>query len=98
MSNSINPNQVKQFILKAVGSSMTQKEAQKLGVDKEYKAAAEELDVNELNLDDIINDKDLYEEFATMCVAGKDDKADAKDEDTKKKEENEVKGKNQAGV
>lgn len=98
MSTNINANVLKNFILKQVGASMTQKEAQKLGVEKEYAAAAEEADVNELNLDDILNDNDLYEEFATMCVAEKDDKRAAKDEEAEKKEQTEIKGKNGAGV
>lgn len=98
MSANINPNVLKNFILKQVGATMTQKEAQKLGVEKQYSAVAEEKDVNELNLNDILLDNDLYEEFATMCVAEKDDKANAKDEEAKKKDETEIKGKNGAGV
>lgn len=98
MSNNISANVLKQFILKQVGASMTQKEAQKLGVEKEYKAAADEADVNELNLNDIIQDEDLYEQFATMFVAEQDDKRAAKDEEAEKKEKTEIKGKNGAGV
>lgn len=98
MSTNINANVLKNFILKQVGASMTQQEAQKLGVEKEYAAAADELDVNELNLDDIIDNKDLYEEFATLYVEEKDDKRAAKDEEAEKKEQTEIKGKNGAGV
>ena len=98
MSTNINANVLKNFILKQVGETMTKKEAQKLGVEKEYAAAAEEADVNELDLDDILNDNDLYEEFATMYVAEKDDKRAAKDEEAEKKEQTEIKGKNGAGV
>ncbi len=98
MTANINPNVLKNFILKQVGASMTQGEAQKLGVEKEYAAAAEEADVNELNLDDIMLDTDLYEQFASMYGAEQDDKKAAKDEEAEKKDQTQIKGKNGAGV
>lgn len=98
MSTNISQNLIKKFILNNVGATMTQKEAQKLGLDKQYKAAAEEADVNELDLNDILNDNDLYEQFATLYVNEQNDKRAAKDEETEKKEQLQVKDKNGAGV
>ena len=77
MSTSINANVLKNFIMKTVGNDLTAKEAQKLGVDDEYQAAVEELDVNSLDLDDIIQDTDLYEQFATLYVTEKEQKAES---------------------
>ncbi len=98
MSTNINANLLKNFIIKTVGNDLTAKEAQKLGIENEYQAAAEELDVNALDLDDIMQDVDLYEQFATLYTTEKDQKAEAKDKEKEKEEQTAVKDKNGAGV
>ena len=98
MSTNINANVLKNFILKTVGTDLTAKEAQKLGVENEYQAAVEELDVNTLDLDDILDNNDLYEQFATLYVTEKDQKAEAKDKEQEKEEQTQIKDKNGAGV
>lgn len=98
MSTSINANVLKNFIIKTVGNELTAKEAQKLGVEDEYQAAVEELDVNTLDIDDIIQDTDLYEQFATLYVTEKEQEAEAKDKEQEKEEQTQVKDKNGAGV
>lgn len=98
MSTNINANILKNFIIKTVGADLTSKEAQKLGFENEYQAAVEELDVNSLDLEDIIQDNDLYEQFATLYVTEKEQKAEAKDKEQEKEEQTQVKDKNGAGV
>ncbi len=98
MSTSINANVLKQFIIKTVGGDLTAKEAQKLGVEKEFAAAVEDLDENSLDLNDIIQDNNLYEQFATLYTTEKDEKAQAKDKEQEKEEQTAVKDKNGAGV
>ena len=94
----INPNQLKQFILKAVGTSLDKNEAKKKKKEKEYNAIADEQDVNNIEIDDIIEDTDLYEQFATLYVTEQDKKAEAKDKEQEEKEQTKVKDKNKSGV
>ena len=98
MSTNINTNILKQFILKTVGNDLTSKEAQKLGFEQEFSRATEELDVNTLDLDDIVQDNDLYEQFATLYTTEKEQKAQAKDKEQEKEEQTTVKDKNNACV
>ena len=98
MSTNINTNILKNFVLKTVGADLTAKEAQKLGVENEFYDAAEELDVNTLDIDEVIQDKGLYEQFATLYVTEKEQKAEAKDKEQEKEEQTQVKDKNGAGV
>lgn len=98
MSTNINTNILKQFILKTVGNDLTSKEAQKLGFEQEFSRATEELDVNTLDLDDIVQDNDLYEQFATLYTTEKEQKVQAKDKEQEKEEQTTVKDKNNAGV
>ena len=98
MSTNINTNILKQFILKTVGNDLTSKEAQKLGFEQEFSRATEELDVNTLDLDDIVQDNDLYEQFATLYTTEKEQKVQAKDKEQEKEEQRTVKDKNNAGV
>ena len=98
MSTNINTNILKNFVLKTVGADLTAKEAQKLGVENEFYDAAEELDVNTLDIDEVLQNKDLYEQFATLYVAEKEQKAEAKDKEQEKEEQIAVTSKNEAGI
>ena len=98
MSTSINANILKNFIIKTVGSELTSKEAQKLGIENEFQDAADELDVNIIDIDDVLDNNDLYEQFATLYVNDKEEKAKAKDEEQEKEEQLTIKDKNGAGV
>ena len=73
MSTSINANILKNFIIKTVGSELTSKEAQKLGIENEFQDAANELDVNMIDIDDVLDNNDLYEQFATLYVNDKEE-------------------------
>ena len=94
----INTQQLYQFIQNKIGDSLTKNEATKLGVEKEYAETTKELDVNEINIDDIIEDNDLYAQFATLYVEDKDKTQAAKDKDKEKEEQNKVQEKNEAGI
>lgn len=99
MSTNVNPNVLKNFIVKTIGANhLTAKQAEKVGVDAN-KFAEANIDENQyLELDEIIQDTDLYEQFATLYVEEQDKKAAAKDEEQEKEEQNTVKDKNGAGV
>lgn len=98
MSNSINPNVLKNFIVKTIGADFTAKDAQKLGMQKEFSEATEAIDENELDLNDVLQDQGLYEQFATLYNAEQDKKAGAKDKEQEKEEQKSVKNKDGAGV
>lgn len=85
MSTNINTNDLKTWLFKQIRNDLTVDEAKKFGVEKEFETVAEELDVNTLDLDDVIKDTDLYEQFATLYIAEQDKKADAKMRNKKKK-------------
>lgn len=98
MSANINANILKNFIVKTIGAShLTESQAHKVGIDsKEFDEA--NLDENNyLELDEILQDSDLYEKFATMYVEEQDKKAEANKE-KEKEEQAKVKDKNESGV
>lgn len=98
MSTNISENVLKNFIVKTVGTSMTVDEAKKLGVEKEFQAVTEEKDEILLDFNEIIQDADLYEQFATLYVNDKEQKAQAKDKEQEKEEQIAVKDKNGTGI
>ena len=93
-----NINLIKQFILDKVGTTLTRSEAQELGIQQEYNNLAEELDVNNIDFDDVIDNKDLYAQFATLYNEETEKEATAKDKEQEKEEQLQVKDKNNAGV
>ncbi len=99
MSTNINANVLKNFIIKTVGADhLTQKAAQKVGISQDQFNEANADENQYLELDEILQDNDLYEQFATMYVEEKENKDTAKGEEAEKKEQTEIKGKNGAGV
>ena len=94
----VNTQQLYQFIQNKVGNTLTQKEALKLGLEKEYNDVSLDLDVEEIDIDDIIEDKDLYAQFATLYVEDKEKTQSTKDEEKEKEEQNKVQEKNEAGI
>lgn len=99
MSNTINANVLKNFIIKTIGGDkLTSKDAQAYDV-KQDKFADADIDENGyLDLDEILDNKDLYAQFATLYVEDKEQKADAKDAEKEKEEQTRVQDKNEAGV
>ena len=98
MAPEINTTLLKNFFIQKVGDTMTRNEAQKLGLDDKFEEAVDELDVNELDFDDIVDNNELYEQFAVMYTNEQEKKVQAKGEDQKKEEQMQIKGKNKAGV
>ncbi len=99
MSTEINANLLKNFIIKTIGGNkLTETSAQKYGID-EGKYVEANKDVNTyLELDEIIADSDLYEQFATMFVEDKEEKASVADKEKEKEELTKVQEKSESGV
>ena len=98
MSTSINPNALKNFILQTVGTKVAQGQAQKHGIDADKYEEANVDENNYLELDEILQDEDLYAQFATMYVEKQEKEQAAKDKEQEKEEQMQVKDKNNAGV
>jgi hypothetical protein len=98
MSTNINSNILKNWIIKNIGVKMSSQEARELGLEKEYKDLASEVDNNSIELDDILNDVNMYEQFAVLYTNEKEQSATVKDKEREKEEQLAVKDKNKAGV
>ena len=73
MSTNINSNVLKNFIVKTIGAEkLTQAQAQRYDIDANKYTEANTDENAYLDLDEILDDKDLYEQFATMYVEEKD--------------------------
>ncbi len=74
MSTNINANVLKNFIVKTIGAEkLTQAQAQRYDIDgNKFTEANTDNDKTFLDIDEILDDKDLYEQFATMYVEEKD--------------------------
>lgn len=97
MSTNINANVLKNFIVKTIGGDkLTQQTAQKYNIDNNKYVEANKDENEYLELDEILKDNDLYEQFATMYVEEKDKEAATKSEEQKKEEETQVKDKGES--
>lgn len=98
MSTNINANVLKNFIVKTIGADkLTQQQAQKYDIDANKYTEANKDENTYLELDEILQDADLYEQFATLYVE-EQDKESAVDAEKEKEEEAKVKEKNESGV
>ncbi len=87
MSTNINANILKNFIVKTIGADkLTRNEAQKYDINANKYAEANIDENNYLELDEILQDSDLYAQFATMYVDAQEEKAEAADEEKQKEE------------
>jgi hypothetical protein len=97
MSAQINASILKNFIVKTIGADkLAHDRAQSYGISENEYEKANENDNNYLEIDEILDNKDLYEQFATMFVEEQDKAADEKDADKEKEEKNKVKNKSGA--
>jgi len=97
MAPQINSNILKNFIVKTIGADkLAHDRAQSFHINNDKFADANENDNNYLEIDEILDNKDLYEQFATMFVEEQEKKADEKDAEKDKEEKNKVKDKNGA--
>ena len=86
MSTNINENVLKNFIIKTIGAEkLTQSQAQKYDINADKYTEANTDENAYLDLDEILDNEDLYEQFATMYVEEKDQEAEVDSE--KEKEE-----------
>lgn len=97
MSTNINANVLKNFIVKTIGGDkLFQHQAGKVGIDENQYVEANSDENEYLDLDEILNNNNLYEQFATMYVEEKDKDAEAVDAEQQKKEETKVKDKSES--
>lgn len=97
MSTNINANVLKNFIIKTVGADkLTRNEAQKYDIDANKYQEANIDENNYLELDEIMQDSDLYAHFATMYVEEQDKKSEAADDEKQKEEAAKVQDKGES--
>lgn len=100
MATNINPNVLKNFIVKNLGlNHLTEKQAQnKLGINADKFDEVNKDENKYVELDEIIQDDNLYQKFATLFVEEKAEKQNVKDQEKDKEEQAKIKDKNGAGV
>lgn len=98
MSTNINANVLKNFIINIGANHLTRTQAQKYDIDDKAFQEANIDENNYLELDEILNNDELYAQFATMYVEEQDKKAETADKEKQKEEQAKVKDKNGAGV
>ena len=100
MATNINSqNVIKNFIIRTIGGDrLTEKQAQKFGIDPNKFEAANIDDNDYVGLNEILTDNDLYQQFATMFEQQQEVKNQGKNKEEDKEEQVAVKDKNGAGV
>lgn len=99
MSAQINTNVLKNFIVKTIGADkLTKDQAHKFNVDNKEFSEINENDNNYLEINEILDDSDLYEKFAVLFTEAQDKKTEFANEDKEKEEKLKVKDKNGAGA
>ena len=96
MSTNINTQSLKKFIMQTlnVGQKLDSREAKELGVLDEYNNAVGQDEID-ISVEDVLDDKDLYAQFATMYTA-EIEKNNEVDKEKEKEEQNKVNEKNEA--
>ena len=95
----INANILKNFIIKTVGADKIHLDhVNKYGLDNDDVLEANKDENNYLELDEIMEDSNLYAQFATMYEEEQDAKSAEIDKEKEKEKATRVKDKNGAGV
>ena len=95
MSTEVSANVLKTFLANNLGiRKLDQNQAQKYDIDADKYAEVDQ-DENGIEIDEILQDSDLYEQFATMYLEEKD-KANSADAEKEKEEEAKVKDKSES--
>ena len=95
MSTEVSANVLKTFLANNLGiRKLDQNQAQKYDIDADKYAEVDQ-DENGIEIDEILQDSDLYEQFATMYLEEKD-KANSADAEKEKEEEAKVKDKGES--
>ena len=94
MSTNINTQSLKKFIMQTlnVGQKLDSMEAKKLGVLDEYNNAVGQDEID-ISVEDVLDNEDLYAQFATMYTAEIEKNNEV---DKEKEEQNKVNEKNEA--
>lgn len=97
MSTNIDSNALKNFLIHTLNVNKVSKtDAVKYDIDTDK---FNEADVDEnkyIDIDEIIEDKNLYEKFSALYIAEQEKKSEAKDEEKQKEEQTKVKDKSNA--
>ena len=90
MSTNINTQSLKKFIMQTlnVGQKLDSMEAKKLGVLDEYNNAVGQDEID-ISVEDVLDNEDLYAQFATMYTAEIEKNNEVDKEKHKKRLENE---------
>ena len=97
MSTNINANVLKNFIIKTVGANkLTQNDAKKYDISRDEFQEANTDENNYLELDEIMDDTDLYAKFATMFEDEQDKQNDVADKEKQKEEATKVQDKGES--
>ena len=98
MSAHISANVLKNFIAKTIGGDkIAIDRANHFDIKRDKAEEINENDNNYIEIEEILEDKDLYAQFATMFVEEQEAKNE-KDEEKEKEEQFKVKDKNGAGA
>lgn len=99
MSAQVNANVLKNFIIKTLGSDkLYEKQCADLKISNNEFDEANVDDNDYLDLDEILDNSDVYEQFAVLYEEAKAEKESDIDSEKEKEEQNKVKDKNEAGV
>ena len=94
MSTNINTQSLKKFIIKQIGLRFDEKEARDLKMLKEYNNAVGQDEID-ISVEDVLDNEDLYAQFATMYTT-EIEKNNEVDEEEAKKKQYKVNEKNEA--
>ena len=96
MSTNVNAHDLRKFITTNLKiRELSKNDAKKLDIDgKKFDIADTDFD-EKLSVDEILDDKDLYAQFATMYVEEQKKEAEAKDKEKEKEEQRKVQDKSQ---
>ena len=99
MSTNISANVLRNFISKTIGGDkIAVDRAGKFDIDRDKAEEINENDNNYIEIDEILDDNELYEKFATMFVEEEKEAKNEKDSEKEKEEKYKVKDKNGAGA
>ena len=88
MPTTVNADILREFIVRQIdGNKLEKYEASDLDIDADLFKEADADKDGTLSLDEIEDNEELYELFATMYVAEEDKKAEAKDKEKQKEEQ-----------
>ena len=99
MTAHINTNLLANFVKRTIGADkLAENKAQNFKIDDDKFEEVNSNDNNYLELNEILEDKDLYAQFATMFEEEQDKKSEEIDAEKEKEENNKVKDKSGAGA